>query len=82
MAEGGEKLHQPLGGKGPGPPAHQVGDVRLRNAEDLASLGLWRTYSEHGGQLSSNGVVSSSRASVSAPRRSGLLPAMCTNEIG
>lgn len=39
VAEGGEKLHQALGGKGTGSSTHQVGDVRLRNAEDPAKIG-------------------------------------------
>src|SRR3989304_2406505 len=40
VAEGGEKFHETLGRKGTGSSTHQVGDVRLRNAEDLAGLGL------------------------------------------
>jgi hypothetical protein len=40
LAEGGEKVHEALDGKGAGAVAHQGGDVRLLDAEDLASFGL------------------------------------------
>lgn len=40
LPEGGQKLHQALHGKGTGPSAHEDGDVRLPDPEDLAGLGL------------------------------------------
>ena len=38
VAEGGEELHQALGRKGPCSSTHEVRDVRLWNAEDLADV--------------------------------------------
>jgi len=40
LAEGGEEVHEALDGKGTGAVAHQGRNVRLLNAEDLASFGL------------------------------------------
>ena len=40
LAEGGEKVHETLDGKGTGAVAHQGGNVRLLDGEDLASFGL------------------------------------------
>lgn len=40
LAQGGEKVHEALDGKGASPVAHQGGDVRLLDAEDLAGFGL------------------------------------------
>lgn len=40
LAEGGEKVHEALDGKGAGAVAHQGGNMRLLDAEDLASFGL------------------------------------------
>jgi len=40
LGEGGEKVHETLDGKGTGAVAHQGGNVRLLDAEDLASFGL------------------------------------------
>ena len=40
LAEGGEKIHETLDGKGTGAVAHQDGNMRLLDAEDLASFGL------------------------------------------
>ena len=40
LAEGGEEVHQAFDGKGAGAVAHQGGNVRLLDAEDLAGIGL------------------------------------------
>jgi hypothetical protein len=40
LAEGGEEVHEALDGKGAGAVAHQGGNVRLLDAEDLAGIGL------------------------------------------
>ena len=40
LAEGGEKVHEALDGKGTGAVAHQGRNVRLLDAEDLAGFGL------------------------------------------
>src|SRR5216683_2799665 len=40
LAEGGEKVHEALDGKGTGAIAHQGRNVRLLDAEDLAGFGL------------------------------------------
>ena len=40
LAEGGEKVHEALDGKGTGAVAHQGRDVGLLDAEDLAGLCL------------------------------------------
>src|SRR3981189_3992576 len=40
LAEGGEKVHETFDGKGTGAVAHQDGNMRLLDAEDLASFCL------------------------------------------
>jgi len=40
LAEGGEKVHETLNGKGTGAIAHQGGNVRLIDAENLAGFSL------------------------------------------